>query len=150
MAVIVVWGSLVSCNLAGNGTEKESNFYQLVVQTQELLDTVADDIYSNWYDAIYKDKFNESIDLAILTAQIDNAENLDAIEENNTKIKELYKQIPDDSELKSEVKAVMQAYNDYYTFVVEVSGSFNSYSANKETLKKELSSALKNLSFELE
>ena len=43
----------------------------------------------------------------------------------------------------------MQAYNDYYAFVIEVSGSFNSYSADKEKLKKELSSALKDLEFEL-
>ena len=40
--------------------------------------------------------------------------------------------------------------NDYYTLVVEVSGSFNSYSASKETCKKELASALDDFSFELD
>jgi hypothetical protein len=43
----------------------------------------------------------------------------------------------------------MQAYNDYYAFVMEVSGSFKSFSADKETLKKALASALKDLEFEL-
>ena len=51
--------------------------------------------------------------------------------------------------MSDEVKEVMQAYNEYYEFVINVSGSFNSYSANKETLKKALSSALKNLEMEI-
>lgn len=48
-----------------------------------------------------------------------------------------------------EIKAVMTAYSDYYEFVVNVSGSYKSYSANKEPLKKALASALKYLSLEL-
>ena len=51
--------------------------------------------------------------------------------------------------MKEEVKAVMQAYNEYYSFVIDVSGSFNDFSANKENLKKALSTAIKNLSIEL-
>ena len=142
---------LSSCDSGSNtkNTKNEEEFYKLVDETKDLLDIVADDIYSNWYDAIYKDKFNESIDLAILSAQIDNAENLDTIEENTTKIKNLYKEIKE-GKLSSEAKEVMQAYNDYYTLVVEVSGSFNSYSASKETCKKELASALDDFSFELD
>lgn len=139
---------LSSCD-SGSDTKNEEEFYKLVDETKDLLDIVADDIYSNWYDAIYKDKFNDSIDFAILSAQIDNAENLDTIEENTTKIKNLYKEIKE-GKLSSEAKKVMQAYNDYYTLVVEVSGSFNSYSASKETCKKELASALDDFSFELE
>ena len=44
----------------------------------------------------------------------------------------------------------MQAYNDYYTLVVEVSGSFKSYSEAKESCKKELASALDDFSFEID
>lgn len=123
-------------------------YYDLVLSTQELLDDVADDIYSYWYDAIYKDKYGGSIDYAILYAQLANSENLDTIESNNETIKNLYSQIKD-SKLNTEIKAVMQAYNAYYSLVVEVSGSFKSYSADKETLKKTLANALKNLDFEL-
>jgi hypothetical protein len=43
----------------------------------------------------------------------------------------------------------MSAYSDYYEFVVNVSGSFNSFSESKEKLKKELASALKKLSLEI-
>lgn len=130
-------------------TQKEEEFYNIVDETKALLDVVADDIYSYWYDCIYEDKYLEDVSYAVLCAQVDNVENLSTIEENTTKIKTLYKEIKD-GKLSSEVKAVMQSYNDYYTFVVEVSGSFNSYSASKETCKKELASALDDLSFELD
>ena len=88
------------------------------------------------------------INIAIATARANNRENLNFIEENETKIQSLYKEVRD-SELKDEVKAVMSAYSDYYEFVVNVSGSFNSFSANKETYKKALATALKNLAMEL-
>ena len=140
---------LSSCVINSGSSVEEQEFYNLVDETKDLLDIVADDIYSNWYDAIYKDKFNDNINLAILAAQIDNEENLATIEENTTEIKNLYKQVKE-GKLNSEAKAVMQAYNDYYTLVVEVSGSFTSYSASKETCKKELASALDDYSFELD
>ena len=79
---------------------------------------------------------------------MDNSENLNIIELNETEIQSLYKEVRE-SDLSVEVKAVMSAYSDYYEFVVNVSGSFKSYSADKETLKKELASALKDLALEL-
>ena len=130
-------------------TELEEEFYDLVCETQELLDIVADDIYNYWYDCIYEDKYREDITYAVACAKADNEENLETIEANTEEIKDLYKEIKG-GELKSEVKAVMQAYNDYYALVVEVSGSFNSYSESKEDFKKKLSSALSDLSFELD
>ena len=145
LVFVLIITTLTSCG----GSKKEAEFHKLVVETQELLDIVADDIYSYWYDCIYKDKYLESIDYAIACALSDNQENIEKIEANNKKIKTLYKDVKD-GKLEDEVKEVMQAYNDYYAFVMEVSGSFNSFSANKETLKKELSSALKNLEFELD
>ena len=145
LVFVLIITTLTSCG----GSKKEAEFHKLVVETQELLDIVADDIYSYWYNCIYKDMYLESIDYAIACALSDNQENIEKIEANNKKIKTLYKDVKD-GKLEDEVKEVMQAYNDYYAFVMEVSGSFNSFSANKETLKKELSSALKNLEFELD
>ena len=138
-----------SSNVEQSNTQKEKEFYNLVDETKDLLDIVADDIYSYWYDCIYKDKYLENISYAVACAKSDNESNLNTIEENTTKIKDLYKQIRE-GKLSSEAKAVMQAYNDYYTLVVEVSGSFKSYSASKETCKKELASALDDFSFELD
>ena len=145
LVFVLIITTLTSCG----GSKKEAEFHKLVVETQELLDIVADDIYSYWYDCIYKDMYLESIDYAIASALSDNQENIEKIEANNKKIKTLYKDVKD-GKLEDEVKEVMQAYNEYYAFVMEVSGSFNSFSASKETLKKNLSSALKNLEFELD
>ena len=144
LVIALVISTLMGCSTG----EKESEFHSLVSETQALLDTVADDIYSYWYDCIYKDKYGESIDLAISSALVDNQENIDQIEANNEIIKSLYSDVKN-GDLQSEIKAVMQAYNEYYSFVMEVSGSFKSFSDDKETLKKELASALKNLEFEL-
>ncbi len=139
---------LLMATFTGCGSfKKEEEFYNLVSETQELLDEYADDIYSCWYDYVYEDEYS-SVDSALLSAMMMNSDNIDIIESNNETIKELYSKVKD-GDLKAEMKAVMQAYNDYYAFVMEVSGSFQSFSADKETLKKELASALKDLDFEL-
>ena len=129
-------------------TQSAEEFYELVLETQKLLDNYADDIYGCWYDYVYEDEYS-SVNSALNDAYRENIDNINVIKSNNEKIKELY-QNAKEGDLNSEVKKVMQAYNDYYSFVMEVSGSFNSFSANKETLKKDLASALKNLYFELE
>ena len=126
--------------------KNETAFYEKVLETQELLDEYADDIYSCWYDYIYEEEYS-SVDSAILAAMIANSDNIDTIKANNDVIKSLYKEVRD-GDLSDEVKEVMQTYNEYYSFVMEVSGSFKSFSADKEPLKKELATALKNLSFE--
>ena len=91
---------------------------------------------------------NSSISAAIILNLLPSKRDLQRIEFLDQEITELFKKVKDGkhSEL---VKDVMSAYSDYYEFVVNVSGSFNSYSAEKETLKKELASALKDLSYEL-
>ena len=147
MVMVSLFTLMFFCS-CDNEEEKIQAFHDKVVESQECLDAVADDIYSYWYDAIYKDQYGGDIDKAILYAQMDNSENLNIIELNETEIQSLYKEVRE-SDLSVEVKAVMSAYSDYYEFVVNVSGSFKSYSADKETLKKELASALKDLALEL-
>ena len=156
-AILLTLAIIFSFSACGAVTPRETTspdkqnltkFHEKVSESQELLDTVADDIYSNWYDAIYKDKFNEDINTAIMMAQLDNSENLDKIETLDAEIAELFKLVKD-TEQGSLVKEVMSAYSDYYEFVVNVSGSFKSYSADKETLKKELASLLRDLSYEI-
>ncbi len=135
--------------MVGCGTNQTvSELYEKVSESQKLLDAVADDIYSYWYDAIYEDEYSGSIDLAIAYAQVENEENLEKIEALDAEIAALFKEAKD-SKQGELVKEVMSAYSDYYEFVVNVSGSFKSYSADKETLKKELASLLRDLSYEL-
>ena len=126
---------------------KASEFHDLVTETQVLLDEYADDIYTCWYNYVYENEYS-SVDDALLDAILMNSDNISNIKAKNEEITELYKNVRDGAQ-KDEVKAVMQAYNEYYSFVMEPSGSFTTYSANKEPLKKALSTALKNLSSEL-
>lgn len=134
-------------NLKG-GSNTLSEFHEKVSESQELLDLVADKIYTNWYDAIYNDKFNEDINLAIASAQVDLELELKDIKELDSEISQLFKKVKDGEQAQL-VKDIMSAYSDYYEFVVNVSGSFKSYSADKETLKKNLASLLRDLSYEL-
>ncbi len=143
--------SMFGCTGTAVPTQKDDSlerFHEKVTESQKLLDKVADAIYSNWYDAIYKDKFSENIDLAIASAMVDNEKNIDKIEALDEEIANLFKKVKD-SEQGNLVKEVMSAYSDYYEFVINVSGSFKSYSADKETLKKELASLLRDLSYEI-
>ena len=150
LAIVLVFSMIVCfAGCSDKKAEVMSEFYDKVAESQELLDSVADDIYSNWYDAIYEDEFGEDINLAIASAQIDHEEDLNTIESLEDEITALFKTLKDDPENGRLIKDVMSAYSDYYEFVVNVSGSFNSYSADKETLKKELASLLKDLSYEL-
>ncbi len=132
----------------GKNTKREQEFYDAVLYSQELLDILADDIYDNWYDCIYDDLYSGNINVAVADALSENEDNIEKIEANDKKIKALYSEIKD-GDLKEEAKDVMNSYNDYYALVMEVSGSFKSYSEEKEKYKKELSSSLRDFSIEL-
>lgn len=132
----------------GCGSDKVQEFYDLVSDSQDYLDDLADAIYSNWYDAIYDDAYGGSINLAIYYAQSEYEYEINLLKSNDIRISNLYKEVRD-SKLSDEIKEVMTAYSDYYEFVVNVSGSFKTFSANKETYKKELASALHSLYMEL-
>ena len=93
--------------------------------------------------------YNNDVSTGVLMAQIENADNLNKIEELDAEINELFKVVKADPTNAQLAKEIMSAYSDYYEFVVNMSGSFNSFSADKETLKKELASLLKELSYEL-
>ena len=137
-----------ACKSNSSATNAKINqFYETVTQSQKCMDEVAEDIYSNWYNAIYNDAFGGSINLAIYYAQTDNTANLETIKNNDALINNLYKSVRETS-LSVEIKSVMSAYAEYYELVVNVSGSFQTYSKSKETLKKQLASALKSLALE--
>lgn len=138
-----------ACKSNSSATNAKINqFYETVTQSQKCMDEVAEDIYSNWYNAIYNDAFGGSINLAIYYAQTDNTANLETIKNNDALINNLYKSVRETS-LSVEIKSVMSAYAKYYELVVNVSGSFQTYSKSKETLKKQLASALKSLALEI-
>ncbi len=137
-----------SSSSSASGASDLEVFYNTVSESQGLLDVVADDIYSCWYDAIYDDAYGGDIDTAIAAALIDNASEIERIEELDGEINTAFQKVKnsDQSEL---VKDIMSAYSDYYELVINVSGSFKTYSEEKETVKKELASLLRELSYEI-
>ncbi len=148
LLLVVMTCSFVGCGKKQKIEKAVQEFYDAVLESQEKLDTLADAIYDNWYDAIYDDKYRGDINIAIAYAFSDNEATVDEIKANDETIKTLYK-LAKESDLSYEVKAVMQAYNEYYEFVVNVSGSFSTFKESKETNKKALATALKNLSYEI-
>ena len=147
--------SLTGCNLISSiptptemDRQKVATFYALVYESQTLLDEVSGDIYTNWYDAIYNDKFDNDINLAVEAATADNQENIAEIQRLDDEIVPLFSEIKD-SELGSQIKAVMSAYLDYYELVINVEGTFNTYSADRDNFKRALDQALKNLYLEV-
>ncbi len=149
LALSFVLGFCACGSESTSSTDKQlSKFYEAVYESTELLNDVADDIYQNWYDAIYKDKFNEDINIAIAYAQSDHADDITKIKELDEKVSRYFSKVKS-GEHSDLIKDVMSAYSDYYEFVINVSGSFKSYSESKESLKKELTSCLRELSYEI-
>ena len=149
--ILVIVTTLLCCLLVGcmqEGDKSLQKFYDKVKESQELIDNYADDIYQCWYEAIYKDKYLGDINVAIAYATLLNEDSITAIEQKDKVISELYSEIKN-SESSEEVKSVMIAYSDYYEFVINVSGSFKSFSADKENKKKTLATALRNLYYTL-
>lgn len=150
LAIILVFSiALCFCGCFGGNSNKVNSFYETVSESQVLLDSVADDIYTNWHDAIYNDEFDGDIDIAVLSAQTDHESDLEQIEILDSEIAELFADVKSDKNNGALIKEIMSAYSKYYEFVVNVSGSFDNYSANQENLKKELASLLRDLYYAL-
>ncbi len=145
--VLVMLLVLAGCS-AGAG-ERQNEFYEKVSESQRLLDSVADSIYNNWHAAVYNDEFDSDITVAVASALAEHERDIERIKTLDGEITELFTSVKSDKDNGALIKRIMAAYNDYYEFVVNVSGSFESYSANKEPLKKELASLLKELSYSL-
>ena len=139
---------MTSCLPGIESYDNEQEFYTLANSTYILLDDVAQDVYDYWRASIYDDEFNGDINYAYSCALEDNEATVDKIYENTEELEILFNKIKN-GKLKSEVRAVMEAYNEYYFLVFESTCSFNEYSDQRNPLRQELSRALKNLSYEL-
>ncbi|MBR2926067.1 MAG: hypothetical protein IKC31_00630 [Clostridia bacterium] len=145
-AILVIF--LVVTTLAGcSSTKKETEFYDLVVETQELLEEYATDILDCWSDHVHDKKY-ATINLALSAAKRMNSDTIEAIEANHEIIQSLCYKIKN-GKLKAEIKNVFLAYDDYYTFVMDAGGSYNSFSEKLPEIEKVLSDALKSLKYEL-
>ena len=132
---------------SGDG-DTVNRFYNTVKESQENLDIIADTYYEYWYKAIYKDSYNSDINVALLMASYECKDEINKVKGNDELIS-IYFATAKKTRCQNQVKEVMTAYSEYYEFVINVSGSFSSYSRDKEIKKKALATALRNLQYEL-
>lgn len=132
--------------------ENASTFYSVVLSDAAKLENVGNDETSYWRAYIYDDKYS-SIESAVLAAQIDNADTIDKLEFNYDRIVLLYKKLIDLprnpsselEELKDAVKDAYDAYVNFYDTVMNVSGSYKSFSESFSDTDDEMSRAIKKL-----
>ncbi len=141
--------SMLFCLAGCKKTQEAADFYAKVEESKVIMDAVANAVLANWYDAIYEDAFNNDINEAINKALTDHEEDLKTIVLLDGEITELFKKIKDDKTYGTLCKNVMDAYETYYESVVKVNGSYNSFSEEIEQFETSLTSALRDLSYEL-
>ena len=147
LVIVCCFVSIFYVGCGEKGDYKVKEFYDSVKESQNNLDILADEIYVCWYDFVYNKKYS-SVDLALLKAYVNKYNEVEFVKQNDEQIKEYFATAKNAS-FGQKVKDVMTAYSDYYEFVINVSGSFQSYSADKETKKKALATALRELYYEL-
>ena len=130
-----------------NSTEDEIEFYHLVSKSKGDLDNTCEDLYDYWGDFIYDDKY-DSADDAIAAAMKKNEREVETLLENDEEIKKLYREVRD-GKYADEVEAVMEAYSDYYTFLMSESWTYNEFPDRQGDLSNALASALRKLEMEL-
>lgn len=149
LIIIVMVGMKISNDKKNE--ELLDNFYSTMEESVDAIDIIADEIYNCWYDSIYKDKYNNSIDYAIECAFDNKRSKVRLVIQNDDVLSDLLDEI-EDSNIKEKHPEIYEAvidlydsYTDYYEFTINVSGSFNSYSAKKEDIKKDTRSYLNKL-----
>lgn len=135
---------LLSSGKATSADSALQNFYTNVSYANDLMVLIAETIAGNWYDSIYKDKFNNDIDEAIIAAQDKCSNEINTLKAMDGTIVSLYKDLRN-SPQKAQVEAVMDAYNDFYRFALNVNCSYSEYKVEIKPIEDALTNALRQL-----
>lgn len=159
-----VLGSIASCGPSSSHTQIQTSnsqakeaeeaaqlkelraFYDTVCNSQKILDRLADAIYQEWYGAVFS-QFG-SVSSVVSNVHKKNKDDFEKAEQLDKEIQSLFITVKN-GPAAAQVRDVMTAYTDYYELVINISGTFASYSKNKEDYKKALANALKFLSYEV-
>jgi len=141
--------SMILCLFGCGKRQQAADFGTKVEESKHLLDTVARAVLSNWHAAIYDDAFNDDIDEAIDAAVTEHTEDLQEIVRLNAEVIDLFKQVKDDKTYGDLCKDIMNAYEAYYDLVIKLNGSYNSFSEEYKQYEQDLTTALRQLSYEL-
>lgn len=160
LAVCVGLGVMISGIMGDKKAEEDmaaykaaaADFYSDVLSDAALLEDIGNDEVSYWHDYIYDDAYS-SIEMAVLMAQVDNADSMSTVEANYDGITSAYKELlnlPENAtseleENKDAVKDVYDAYVEFYDTVMDVTGNYNSFSDAFHETDNAMSSAIKKL-----
>ena len=148
--ILILVGLIIGLVVSSNN-KQQVEIQDTYNTTTDLLDFIADDIYSCWYDAIYNKKYFGNINTALLVSENNTKAKREEVEVNNSKLSDIVSELNNGNYKKKHAdtfNAIMDAYDaykEYYEFTINVSGSFKSYSQDKEKLKKEVRSYLSKL-----
>ena len=126
----------------------------MLEDSADLLDKIADATYEGWYDAIYEDDID--INWGIVIAQAGVSDEISKVKRIDEALSDLYKEIKSDENRSNDqdrfdaLKECYDSFQEYYEFVINVSGSFNTYSENKENIKKSYKKTVNNFETEFD
>lgn len=125
-------------------------FCDVVLDSSATLESIGNQITNDWHSYIF-DSFSSyySIDNAVSSALEEKSEDVSNVKNNKAKIDNLYitlKNLPyDDSELveiRNAVKDLYTAYDDFYNFVLNPSGSYISFVQEFSNKDEEVSKSI--------
>lgn len=132
-----------------------NSFYSECLSAGSKLETVGNEIQSNWrtyiYDNGYYYKKFDSIEDAVYSALRSQSSNVTAIESSKTSIDSMYTDllnVPEDTDLndvKYAVQNVYDAFEDLYDCVIDVEGNYNQYTSLFSRCDSDLAKALSKL-----
>ncbi len=160
-AIAVIAVGLVISNLVGAMKPEEAiaaykesaaEFCSIVLSDATLLENIGNAEIGYWRDYINDNRYG-SIEMAVLVAQIDNADAISAVEGNYDRITMAYKELlklpkgagSELEAIKDAVEEVYAAYADFYDTVMNVKGTYSTFSAIFLDADDEVFSAIKKL-----
>ena len=134
-----------------NAINAAGDFYNAVIADGPILENIANDIQSEWYEAIWGSKYN-SVDDALKAATDKHADEIQTIMGNYSKITSLYQEasgqlgpLDDKQALYDAVKDLYSGYTDLYNAVIMFNCTYNEFCDNFNAADQKTASAVSTL-----
>lgn len=153
VVVVAIYGIVSYNNYSKriNAINAAGDFYNLVIADAPTLENIANDIQSEWYEAIWGSKYS-SIDDGIKAATDKHSDEIQSIIENYSKITSLYQAassqlgpLDDKQALNDAVKDLYSAYTDLYNAVIMFNCTYNNFCDNFNAADQKAASAVSTL-----
>lgn len=128
--------------------------YCMLADSADLLDKIADSTYDGWHNAIYESGLDISLGVALAQALV--SDEISDVKRIDEALSDLYRNIKSDENRNDDqyrfdaFEECYDSFQEYYEFVINVSGSFETYSDNKESIKKSYRKTVNNFEKEFE